>query len=91
MFFFCFIFSDETNQTEENSKIYSAEYAKSNRSTCQGCKMKIDKDLVRLSYKVSTVNQQTLNDHWYHIDCFKQHKDDISFNGSAETFVFVFH
>jgi hypothetical protein len=26
-------------------------------------------------------------DQWYHIDCFKEKKDELHFNGTAEMFV----
>ena len=32
---------------------YCVEYAKSNRSTCKGCKLKIDKDILRIGTTVS--------------------------------------
>ncbi|CAF0764637.1 unnamed protein product [Rotaria sordida] len=77
---------DKSDEAEGDSKNFSAEYARSNRSTCHGCNSKIEKDLVRLSRKVSSSSNHPATDQWYHIDCFKEHKDELQFNGTAETF-----
>ncbi|CAF1225824.1 unnamed protein product [Rotaria sp. Silwood1] len=79
--------NDKSGETESDSKNFNAEYARSNRSTCHGCNIRIEKDLVRLSKKVSTNHHHSLTDQWYHIDCFKEHKDELQFNGTAETFL----
>ncbi|CAF2823534.1 unnamed protein product [Rotaria sp. Silwood2] len=78
--------NNKSEESESDSKNFNAEYARSNRSTCHGCNNKIEKDLVRLSKKVSTNSNHSLTDQWYHIDCFKEHKDQLQFNGTAETF-----
>ncbi|CAF0974380.1 unnamed protein product [Adineta steineri] len=80
---------DSNNKSDENevsSTNYSAEYARSSRSTCNGCNTKIEKDLVRLSIKVLLSHTSIPTDQWYHIDCFKEHKEELNFNGNAETF-----
>ncbi|CAF1511392.1 unnamed protein product [Adineta ricciae] len=75
------------DETENHSSEFCVEYARSNRSTCHGCNSKIEKDLVRLSRKVSSAHTSVPTDEWYHIDCFKEHKDELLFDGNAETFV----
>lgn len=77
----------KSSNEEESSSIYSVEYARSNRSTCHGCNQKIEKDLVRLSKKVTIDPSYPGQDQWYHIDCFKSNKDQIQFDGNAESFL----
>lgn len=77
----------KSDTTSDDSKSFSVEYARSNRSTCHGCKTRIDKDLVRLSKKTNADLGHASTDQWYHIDCFKEHQDDLLFQGTAETFV----
>jgi hypothetical protein len=78
--------NDKSNETEDSTTAFNAEYARSNRSTCHGCNTKIEKDLVRLSRKVTISHTYSPADQWYHIDCFKEHKDELHFHGTAETF-----
>jgi poly [ADP-ribose] polymerase len=85
------LLDDKSDETGDNSENFSAEYARSNRSTCHGCNTKIEKDHVRLSRKVSTSHNHPPTDQWYHIDCFKEHKDALHFHGTAETFVLFFN
>ncbi len=82
-----FFLDDKINETGDNSNNFSVEYARSNRSTCHQCNNKIEKDLVRLSRKVSSSHSYIPTDQWYHIDCFKEQKDQLHFHGTAETFV----
>ena len=79
-----------SDQAETSSK-FTVEYAKSNRSTCHGCQMKIDKDLIRLARNVVVTHEHGYGsvDQWYHIDCFKERKDQLNFDGTAETSVVV--
>lgn len=83
-----FVLDDKSDEIEDDSSNYSAEYARSNRSTCHGCNLKIEKDHVRLSRKVTTNRNHPPTDQWYHIDCFKDNKDKLHFHGTAETFVY---
>jgi len=85
-----FFIDDKSNETEDSTSAFNAEYARSNRSTCHGCNTKIEKDLVRLSRIVSSTYNSIPTDEWYHIDCFKEHKDELHFHGVAETFVVCF-
>lgn len=87
-----FFIDHKSGEAEDSSSssTFSAEYARSNRSTCHGCNTKIEKDLVRLSIKVPLSHTSVPVDEWYHIDCFKEHKDELHFNGTAETFVDIF-
>ncbi|CAM4807466.1 unnamed protein product [Rotaria magnacalcarata] len=77
----------KSDEADGGSNNFSAEYARSNRSTCHGCNDRIEKDLVRLSRKVSTSHTSVLTDQWYHVDCFKEQKDELNFDGTAETFL----
>lgn len=72
--------SDKSNSEQDG---FAVEYAKSSRSLCQTCQKKIDKDSVRLSQRSSD------GDRWFHVDCFKSSKDEISFKGTAETWDFL--
>ncbi|CAF1311166.1 unnamed protein product [Rotaria sp. Silwood1] len=87
------------NIIQENSKIlsnendsnntFSVQYAKSNRSTCHGCHISIDKDTLRLSRKNYTSRRARRygpTDEWYHVNCFNQMKKDLGFFGTAESF-----
>ena len=46
------------------------EYAKSNRSTCKGCKTKIDKDILRIGTIVQGPDYDMT--HWRHVGCTKR-------------------
>lgn len=78
--------TQKSSNEQESSSMYTVEYARSNRSTCQGCNEKIEKNLVRLSKKATVDGSYVPQDQWYHIDCFKSNKDSIQFDGNAETF-----
>lgn len=82
-----YFIGDKVDEKEDNANKFSVEYSRSNRSVCHGCNNKIEKDLVRLSRKTSTSHNHLQTDQWYHIDCFKEHKDELNFDGTAETFV----
>jgi len=49
---------------------FRVEYAKSNRSSCKGCKNKIEKDELRLAKMVKNFKFDGLMANWYHFDCF---------------------
>nr|KAG5690349.1 hypothetical protein BaRGS_001271 [Batillaria attramentaria] len=62
---------------------FTAEYAKSNRSTCRGCNEKIDKDEVRLSkkdYESQRAKMYGPQDMWHHVDCFVKERDELEFD-----------
>lgn len=46
-----------------------AEYATSNRSTCRGCKLKIEKDSLRLGLILDDDHFNAK--YWYHLKCFQ--------------------
>ncbi|KAF2885554.1 hypothetical protein ILUMI_20622 [Ignelater luminosus] len=49
---------------------YKAEYAKSNRSSCRGCKSSIGKDSLRLAVMVQSPMFDGKTPNWYHQACF---------------------
>uniref|UniRef100_A0A1B6DFG5 Poly [ADP-ribose] polymerase n=1 Tax=Clastoptera arizonana TaxID=38151 RepID=A0A1B6DFG5_9HEMI len=49
---------------------FSAEYAKSSRSNCRGCKTQIEKDTLRLAVMVQSPMFDGKTPHWYHFSCF---------------------
>ncbi|KAH8385055.1 hypothetical protein KR093_010826 [Drosophila rubida] len=49
---------------------YSAEYAKSGRASCKGCKMPIPKDTIRLASMVQSPFHDGKVAQWYHMNCF---------------------
>ncbi|KAF6202111.1 hypothetical protein GE061_004509 [Apolygus lucorum] len=49
---------------------YRAEYAKSGRSTCKGCKTSIAKDVLRLAVMVQSPVYDGKVPNWYHCMCF---------------------
>ena len=53
------------------STAYCVEYAKSNRSTCKGCKLKIDKDVLRIGTTVSGLGDYDMTS-WRHLECTKK-------------------
>ncbi|XP_041351454.1 poly [ADP-ribose] polymerase 1-like [Gigantopelta aegis] len=62
---------------------FKIEYAKSNRSTCRGCDLKIDKDLIRISKKDFEGQRAKMygpQDMWYHVDCFVENRDELEFS-----------
>lgn len=81
--------SDEEDKNDDQSE-YSVDYAKSNRTLCVGCGLKIEKNVVRLAKKSASGGEDYALNQWFHIDCFKEQQDELQFDGNAETFVFVF-
>jgi len=60
----------------DSFEFIEAEYAKSNRSSCKACKVKIDKDELRLGLINDDDHMSTK--YYYHVDCFKlfpRHKE----------------
>jgi hypothetical protein len=58
---------------------FEVEYAKSNRAACKKCKGKIDKDLVRVGFKVVVPEDAEgpsahMGCSWHHVGCFPQAK-----------------
>ncbi|XP_044742670.1 poly [ADP-ribose] polymerase isoform X2 [Chrysoperla carnea] len=51
---------------------YMAEYAKTGRSSCKGCKTPIDKDTLRLAVMVQSPHFDGRVPNWYHMKCFFQ-------------------
>ncbi|KAK0423173.1 hypothetical protein QR680_008010 [Steinernema hermaphroditum] len=49
---------------------YGAEYAKSGRAMCKGCRMSISQGSLRLSFRLPSPFFDGLQDNWYHFDCF---------------------
>ncbi|PSN54639.1 Poly [ADP-ribose] polymerase [Blattella germanica] len=49
---------------------YRAEYAKSGRASCKGCKSPIAKDVLRLAVMVQSPMFDGKTPHWYHFMCF---------------------
>ncbi|XP_077366145.1 poly [ADP-ribose] polymerase 1 [Festucalex cinctus] len=60
---------------------FAVEYAKSNRSTCKGCEMKIEKDQIRVSKKTVDPEKPQLGliDRWYHTACFAERRHELDF------------
>ncbi|XP_057679588.1 poly [ADP-ribose] polymerase 1-like [Corythoichthys intestinalis] len=60
---------------------FAVEYAKSNRSTCKGCDMKIEKDQIRVTKKTVDPEKPQLGliDRWYHTACFVSHREELDF------------
>lgn len=53
---------------------YKAEYAKSGRASCKGCKNSIDKDTLRMAIMVQSPRFDGKMPLWYHFDCFFKKK-----------------
>lgn len=49
---------------------YKSEYAKSSRSSCRGCKSKIESDTLRLAVMVQSPMFDGKVPNWYHCKCF---------------------
>lgn len=49
---------------------YKAEYAKSGRASCRGCKNTIEKEVLRLAVMVQSPMFDGKTPHWYHFLCF---------------------
>jgi len=62
---------------------FTAEYSKSNRATCKGCKAKIEKDDIRVGYSQEVGPESVVDEKmkhvmaapkWYHMACFDKFK-----------------
>ncbi|KAE9552545.1 hypothetical protein FO519_004242 [Halicephalobus sp. NKZ332] len=60
----------ETKEVVNKEPPYGAEYAKSNRSSCKGCKEPISKDSLRMAVRTASRFFDGLQDNWFHFDCF---------------------
>ncbi|KAL7677668.1 hypothetical protein ACOME3_003908 [Neoechinorhynchus agilis] len=69
---------DEIKQLTQSD--YKTDYAKTARSKCRGCEMKIDKGALRISRNEAGERHVKI-DKWYHPQCFS-----VDFDGCAETF-----
>ncbi|KAI6661254.1 Poly polymerase 1, partial [Oopsacas minuta] len=61
---------------------YVAEYAKSNRSLCQGCGEKIEKDALRLGHMETSdgVGSRPVfvkSPRWHHVECFMKKREEL--------------
>ncbi|KAM9779205.1 poly [ADP-ribose] polymerase 1 isoform X2 [Syngnathus typhle] len=68
-------------QAEKTLNGFAVEYAKSNRSTCKGCELKIEKDQIRVSKKTVDPEKPQLGliDRWYHTACFVGRREELDF------------
>ncbi|XP_063692557.1 poly [ADP-ribose] polymerase 1-like [Bolinopsis microptera] len=81
-----------TGKGKEVSVDVAAEYAKSNRSTCNGCFVSIDKDTVRIGCWVAAEGKELKwavggrKQVWHHPTCFSERKKqlDIDHNITAD-------
>ncbi|KAK1888969.1 Poly [ADP-ribose] polymerase 1 [Dissostichus eleginoides] len=66
---------------EKTLNDFAVEYAKSNRSTCKGCDLKIEKDQIRVSKKTVDPEKPQLGliDRWYHTACFVSNREELAF------------
>ncbi|KAJ3607121.1 hypothetical protein NHX12_026635 [Muraenolepis orangiensis] len=66
---------------EKTLNDFAVEYAKSNRSTCKGCELKIEKDQIRVSKKTVDPEKPQLGliDRWYHTACFVSRREELAF------------
>ncbi|XP_061481007.1 poly [ADP-ribose] polymerase 1 [Rhineura floridana] len=71
-------------KSEKSLNDFAAEYAKSNRSTCKGCDLKIEKGQIRISKKMVHPEKPQLGiiDNWYHPACFVSRRADLGFLAS---------
>lgn len=75
---------EPANASLVNYKDFLVEYAKSNRSKCVACELKIDKDTVRvgkLDFAAETQWTGGPVPRWYHIECFVKQQIDLAFFG----------
>ncbi|WKY09054.1 hypothetical protein Q1695_001866 [Nippostrongylus brasiliensis] len=56
--------------TEYKNLPFGVEYARSNRSTCKGCKYPIGQDSLRMSVREPSRFFDGLQDNWFHFACF---------------------
>ncbi|XP_059573331.1 poly [ADP-ribose] polymerase 1 [Alligator mississippiensis] len=68
-------------KAEKSLHDFAVEYAKSNRSTCKGCELKIEKSQIRISKKMVHPEKPQLGmiDNWYHPDCFVSRRAELGF------------
>ncbi|CAK5033987.1 unnamed protein product [Meloidogyne enterolobii] len=68
------------SQLESKEAPYGAEYAKSGRATCKGCKEPIEKGALRMSVRFQSKFFDGFQDNWHHFECFwkKARKNDIN-------------
>lgn len=68
-------------------KDFGVEYAKSGRSTCAGCHIKISKDEVRIK-KVAHDTEVGMKfggqPIWHHVECFAQLRSELGWFESAD-------
>ncbi|XP_010780561.1 poly [ADP-ribose] polymerase 1 [Notothenia coriiceps] len=66
---------------EKTLNDFAVEYAKSNRSKCKGCDLKIEKDQIRVSKKTVDPEKPQLGliDRWYHTACFVSSREELAF------------
>ncbi|KAL7079628.1 hypothetical protein ACQ4LE_001093 [Meloidogyne hapla] len=71
---------ENENQLEAKEAPYGAEYAKSGRATCKGCKETIEKGTLRMSVRFQSKFFDGFQDNWHHFECFwkKARKNDIN-------------
>ncbi|XP_045534555.1 poly [ADP-ribose] polymerase-like [Papilio machaon] len=53
-----------------SSSLYEVEYAKSDKSECKICKLKIDKGYVRFAINLQSAFCDKMQSHWHHEECF---------------------
>ncbi|XP_044292076.1 poly [ADP-ribose] polymerase 1 [Varanus komodoensis] len=72
---------EESSKGEKSLHDFAVEYAKSNRSSCKGCKQKIEKGQIRISKKMVHPEKPQLGiiDNWYHPTCFVSHRAELGF------------
>ncbi|KAL3086629.1 hypothetical protein niasHT_037755 [Heterodera trifolii] len=59
---------------------YGAEYAKSNRASCKGCKQLISQGELRMAVRFPSTFFDGMQENWHHFECFwkKARKNDIN-------------
>ncbi|GFS80273.1 poly polymerase 1 [Nephila pilipes] len=79
---------DPSNGTASSSGYsdFSVEYAKSGKSTCRSCGVKIGQREVRISKLDDNPENQRYGPAplWHHVDCFIENKKQLEYNGLAE-------
>lgn len=66
---------------------YVVDYAKSNRAACVACSEKIPKEEIRISKKIydsEIARKYGPTDSWYHVQCFKEKRDELGLTDSIE-------
>eukprot|EP01050_Picozoa_sp_SAG11_P007982 SAG11_NODE_682_length_7769_cov_45.167275_13_plen_82_part_00 len=63
------------------------EYAKSNRSTCRGCFVKIEKGAVRIGVNTVDPDYGHSQTAWHHLDCTdKEHAENLESTSAIQGF-----